>query len=66
MDASPWAAADLALRTPSRRTSEENGMKGFRVGRHQVRVWVLNDRCRQADAWAAGVLAADRLDRPAA
>jgi hypothetical protein len=55
-------------------------MKDFRVGRHQVRVWVLNDRwrvavddvllpdwhARQADAWAAGVLEADRLDRPAA
>jgi hypothetical protein len=55
-------------------------MKDFRVGRHQVRVWVLNDRWhvavddvqlpawheRQADAWAAGVLEADRLDRAAA
>jgi hypothetical protein len=55
-------------------------MKNFRVGRHQVRVWVLKDRwrvavddaqlpdwhVRQADAWAAGVREADRLDRAAA
>ena len=54
-------------------------MKNFRVGRHQVRVWVLHDRwlvavddvqlpdwhVQQAEAWAAGVREADRLDRAA-
>jgi len=55
-------------------------MKDFRVGRHQVRVWVLNGRwlvavddlqlpawhMQQAEAWAAGVRETDRLDRSAA
>jgi hypothetical protein len=55
-------------------------MKNFRVGRHEVRVWVMNGRwfvavdgaqltawhLEQPDAWAAGVREAGRLDRLAA